>query len=342
MDKTFSPISIIVPLFNCRSYVAECLKSILDELADDDELIVVDDGSVDGSADIVEAIFKKHGVGRLIRKDNAGVSSARNAGLDAAHGDWAMFVDADDLLIEGWRNVVENYISEFSEADLIFISAKAKAGYSVDTVSAVNGILGIAKAEQLQAEGMPSVWSKLYKLAPDDNIRGIRFCEKIVHGEDALYNLERILSAQRWAFARANIYRYRVVASSATHSYSPKFLSSNMFFIEELIRALGTNKFLSSEKVIEYRDYCFVNSIFLFARKLAQSDDMKTIVQGAREFYKDASYRKLLEECSPAKHKDALVLFTWHITRLGGLVPLSALYRTFIKHKISKEGWMEL
>lgn len=339
-----SAISVVVPLYNCETYVIDCLESIVAELNDRDELIVVDDGSVDDSAALVEHYFEHflapNKIGKLIRKSNGGVSSARNAGIDVADRDWCMFVDADDLLSAGWRESIEHSILQFPDASLIFMSSQANPGYSTDTVTAVDGILGIASGENLQAKGMASVWSKLYRLS-ENNTENIRFHESIIHGEDALFNIEYVVLAQRWAFAKADFYRYRISSGSATHSYSSKFLDSNIIFIDEMARIVRDGCF-SAEKQVEYRNHCFIGSVFIFVKKLAQTGNNEIISSGANEFYKNQVYARLLKVCAPTGHESALELFTWHVSRLGGLAPLSALYGVALRNKKKQEEWMSL
>ncbi len=89
-------ISVIVPVYNVQSYLRECIESILDQTIDSFELILVDDGSTDESGRICDEYEEKDKRVRAIHKLNGGLSSARNAGLDAAKGDYICFIDSDD------------------------------------------------------------------------------------------------------------------------------------------------------------------------------------------------------------------------------------------------------
>lgn len=102
-------LSVIIPVYNCAPVITRCLDSIDYSEA---EIIVVDDGSKDNSADVVRKYIENHPNVRLIQKENGGVSSARNVGIESATGKYIMFVDADDYLlpqkIERLMDTIEN------------------------------------------------------------------------------------------------------------------------------------------------------------------------------------------------------------------------------------------
>ena len=91
-------ISIIVPVYQVEKYLNECIDSILAQTFTDFELILVDDGSPDNCPALCDAAAKRNSRVRVIHKQNGGVSTARNAGLDAAQGNWIAFVDSDDTV----------------------------------------------------------------------------------------------------------------------------------------------------------------------------------------------------------------------------------------------------
>lgn len=92
-------ISVVIPVYNSRDTIAGCINSVLNQTEAGlvGEIIVVDDGSSDGSAGLVEHCFKDNSLIRVIRKKNGGVSSARNTGIRAAAYEWIALLDADDI-----------------------------------------------------------------------------------------------------------------------------------------------------------------------------------------------------------------------------------------------------
>lgn len=105
MPREKPTVSIIVPVYNVEKYLPACIDSILAQTFRDFELILVDDGSPDGSQAILEQYAQKDSRVRAFRKENGGVSSARNFGLERAEGEYIGFVDADEIR---WRRCIWN------------------------------------------------------------------------------------------------------------------------------------------------------------------------------------------------------------------------------------------
>ena len=114
-----SMVSIIVPIYNIEGYIRECIDSILAQTYSDFELILVDDGSPDNCGRICDEYAEKDVRIKVIHKENGGLTSARNAGLSVAKGDWIMHVDGDDWIEP---DMIESLIeaANATEADLVF------------------------------------------------------------------------------------------------------------------------------------------------------------------------------------------------------------------------------
>ena len=100
MDKSlqYPLISVIVPVYNVKSYLRECFESIVNQTYPSFEVILVDDGSTDGSGELCDSLVEPCGLASVIHKDNGGQSDARNVGLSSAKGEWLAFVDSDDFI----------------------------------------------------------------------------------------------------------------------------------------------------------------------------------------------------------------------------------------------------
>ncbi len=137
-------LSIIIPVYNAEKYLAECLDSCLNQdiPAEDYEIICVNDGSTDGSAEILERYAREHSNVRFITQPNGGVSVARNTGIDAARGEYIWFVDADDLI---QRNCLAGLRRRLGEAPVDKLSF---GHYEFENA--------LSAEEQKQAAAMPS------------------------------------------------------------------------------------------------------------------------------------------------------------------------------------------
>lgn len=113
-DKPF--FSVVIPLYNKQNYVQETIKSVLEQSFQDFEIVVVNDGSTDKSATVVESIEDKRI--RLIHQENAGVSVARNRGIKEAKADYIAFLDADDIWLPEFLQTMHDMIIDFPNAGM--------------------------------------------------------------------------------------------------------------------------------------------------------------------------------------------------------------------------------
>lgn len=115
-------ISIVVPIYNAENYLRRCVDSILAQTFGDFELLLVNDGSCDGSLDVCQQYAAQDGRVRVIDKPNGGVSSARNLGLESATAEWVMFVDADDWIEPNTLALAVPYIGEYDIVRLAWVA----------------------------------------------------------------------------------------------------------------------------------------------------------------------------------------------------------------------------
>ena len=109
-------VTVIVPTYNTSKYIKKCIDSILNQTFKNIELIVIDDGSTDNTKDIIEKVNDKRL--KYVYKENGGVSSARNLGIDLSTGNYIMFVDSDDYIDKDFIEVVHNYATK-TECDIV-------------------------------------------------------------------------------------------------------------------------------------------------------------------------------------------------------------------------------
>lgn len=109
-------ISVIVPTYNSKKYLARCIESILKQTYKNIEILIIDDGSTDGTDDFMKETYKNYDNIKYIKQNNSGVSVARNRGIKNAMGKYIFFVDADDTID---KNVLTNLVDNFDENYLI-------------------------------------------------------------------------------------------------------------------------------------------------------------------------------------------------------------------------------
>src|SRR5215212_2354684 len=116
-------ISVIVPMYNVEEYLGDCLDSVLAQKVDDLEVLMVDDGSIDGTAAIAAAYAERDPRFKLISQANGGLSKARNTGIDAATGEFLWFLDSDDMLTPDafalLRGALEETGSDFATGNVL-------------------------------------------------------------------------------------------------------------------------------------------------------------------------------------------------------------------------------
>ena len=196
-----SMVSIIVPIYNIEGYIRECIDSILAQTYPDFELILVDDGSPDNCGRICDEYAEKDVRIKVIHKENGGLTSARNAGLSVAKGDWIMHVDGDDWIEP---DMIESLIeaAKAAEADLVFgdfIKYGANAGnkqlpsWSSDKIDSLSRYI---------AYSMTTIWGSIAKrsLYTEHSLKspdGVSYCEdfhlivRLCHFANKIVNVHR-------------------------------------------------------------------------------------------------------------------------------------------------------
>lgn len=200
-------ISVILPFFNAEKYIGAALSSILKSKHENIELIAVDDGSTDSSAEICKMFAERDSRVRLIRKKKGGVSSARNAGLAVVRGEFIAFADADDEVLPETYGYLLKKAVEY-EADIVQCAVIFQDGARSEVLFSPGRDVVYEKSENAILLGKYlsySCWSKIYcRRALGD----IRFNESLSVGEDLYYNLEAISQCKRLIFTPRPIYRY--------------------------------------------------------------------------------------------------------------------------------------
>ena len=253
-------VSIIIPAYNAEKYIKNCLDSIKDQLSEEDEVLIVDDGSTDNTAEICKQYLNNQIY--YIYQENSGVSEARNKGLKCAKGNWTFFVDADDYLFPKSLLKAKNAISD--ETELIVLGSTSSVNKDIRHQSftfeetnenALKLLLsgsankGLIPAHIRQEHfNMWACWGRLYRKDILEKWK-IAFDSDLFLGEDLLFNVAYLLKVHTVKFIDEIAYYYRPNDSSVTARFQRNRVVNTLRLIEKL-----KNILIDSQMIEELQD----------------------------------------------------------------------------------------
>lgn len=209
-------VSIIVPAYNCIKSLEYCARSIQQQTYTDFELILVDDGSIDGSGKLCDKFAAADSRIKVIHKPNGGVSSARNVGIDAATGEYVTFCDSDDYLEPDYLENLVQAAESNPDCGHIWCCFQTVTGYQKENAApnyiSEESVLYYTLKDYMTLHEMwldTGPWNKLYtaKIVKES---GLHFSEDLSLGEDWLFNLAYIDASEndRIAVITKPLYNY--------------------------------------------------------------------------------------------------------------------------------------
>ena len=266
-------VSIIIPAYNSEKYIARCLNSVLAQEEQDFEAVVVNDGSKDGTAAIVEEYAKKDSRIVLINQENGGVSKARNTGLDRAQGDYVFFIDSDDWIPEdALANAVQAI--EMSGADIVMAKMwhrdiatgklkehdlKAPLVECAKNSQTENSFLKALIGYALKKGVAYSALAKLYKRELIEKY-SVRFNVNLTYCEDVLFNIDYLKNAVSACVKDKYYYCAEDNVSSLTKKYNAQMLDATILSYERFCE-LFNEKGIGKESFIELEEQ-LLNSLW--------------------------------------------------------------------------------
>ena len=242
-------ISVIVPVYNPGKYFEKCVNSILTQTYNNIELILVDDGSTDGSSLLCDKFAEKDSRIKVIHKENGGAASARNAGLDVATGDYIAFIDADDYIdSDMYESMYDDIIQNDADAARCGIVREYENGRTEEW-GTNNHKLRVVEREQVmkdvaEAYGIVPVHlgNKLFKT---ECVNSIRMDVRFKFAEDTLFNFMVAGNISKMVYHDLDKYHYVVNSSSITN----KSINENNFDEHRVMDIIFT---LCDEDVLPY------------------------------------------------------------------------------------------
>lgn len=221
-------ISVIVPVYNVKQYLQRCVDSILEQSYQTFELILVDDGSTDGSSELCDECATKDPRVKVIHKENAGVSAARNDGMDLAQGTYLAFIDGDDWIEADYlkklvQAIVENDADEAAGGfKYAYEAGNSKQSPICDQLEILSNREALDQAMDPVRPWVGFAWGKLVKSSniKDNSVKydpGISICE------DSLFNYTALQYVKKVVKIPDVLYNYYIRDTSATRTASSNY-----------------------------------------------------------------------------------------------------------------------
>lgn len=224
--------SIVVPVYNTEQYLECCFNSILNQSFRDYELIIVDDGSTDTSPKICDQYAKMDDRIRVIHKENGGVSSARNCGIEAAEGTYIWFVDSDDTIALDSLQFLYEHTKEL--VDLVVFGSPLQEKCNVDSLDE------LFNEHYFKYHFGFAPWNKLYR-SEIIKSNDMQFDIEENIGEDLLFNIMYYQKISNIQFLQTELYNYVVRENSAMTTIDNQRYIKQMRLFDKL-RCMLANK----------------------------------------------------------------------------------------------------
>jgi len=244
--------SVIMPTYNCAKYVAEAVQSVLAQTYSDFELIIVDDGSTDGTFESLQTICKQNNRIRLHQIPHAGVSAARNYGIEKAVGDKILFMDGDD----SWEENLLESCNEAKQLDLIVFGIRPyyydDEGVLVKTNASMS--LKPTPKELTWTDTIDFIFPECNMSSPCNKVynreliekKNVRFSTDCVYLEDLKFNLDYLKHINSLYIVNKDLYKYRLFFTqnqTLKRKFKGFFLNADEISIsaEKLLNSLKSN-----------------------------------------------------------------------------------------------------
>ena len=271
-NKKTAIISVIVPFYNQKQFLSECVDSLLNQKFKPLEIILVDDGSNDGSEKIAKDYAKKNSNVRYVYQDHKGVGAARNTGIDNVRTKYLMFCDSDDWMDAEAIQFMYDKLTK-NNADIVITThrLRAKLNKVIDTNTAIREVL-------LEYNFTFHLWGKLYQ---SKLWKGIRFPEGRYY-EDVAVGIDVLSRAKRIYVSSKHFYHYRNNPKSIISDINPVHRYRDfLYFANNIVEKIETD---------------FVD-LLPFAQRYYWVAAVKAIMYTGKP---KVEYRKILKENAPA------------------------------------------
>ena len=275
-------ISVITPVYNSEKFLRKCISSVISQTYTNFELLLIDDGSLDNSGDICDIYAAEDPRVKAYHKENGGVSSARNYGLNLAKGEYVLFLDSDDYLSRDALALCEQSLQKNNLDILQFsIQGVTSNGETTDKTTLMRHTTNIFNPEDYITKGQMQVCvggSCIRRSVIENN--NIRFNQNLRLAEDQLFILLAIICSDRIKYENIILYYYLDNPNSATH------INKSCDIIQSIQAICDfTEKFPKCEKILNKQVLNFV--CLLLRNRDVRIRDISTLVKDRPFIYSE-------------------------------------------------------
>ena len=346
-----------MPVYNVENFLAECLDSVEAQTCQDFEIIAINDGSTDRSSLILDAYAKKDDRIKVINQQNAGLSAARNAGLDVACGEYVLFLDSDDLLtpdaLEKLANVAKKNVPDIVIYDYFLLSdSTGELGFYRDQkiYSATNGKTFTIEDEPQMTQFI-GVCDRAFKRAYIEE-NGFRFIEGKLY-EDVPFCFQTELHAKKISLISDHIYYYRrnIQDSITSDEMGSKHHRQQFLYVQKLAQD-ELQKVDASDEVLRFYTRYFMEYSYLHQSRASGRHDFDEFFEqvrqmahpkltGLADYVKDPRF-VFYKKCLERNDAKAAFLFMKSVNQLRRPIVevswRSKILRSKLKRDVSKDG----
>ena len=300
-----SKFSIIIPAYNVEAYIGRCLDSICGQEYKNFEVIIVDDGSTDKTEQVVSNYIRDNNRLnniRLIRKDNEGASAARNSGLQVSSGEFIVFMDADDIMLDGSLCEFESYVSARNADLYVFAFKKNNMGTITDSdlCKKSNFVLESSNSITLLENYLENTnymftwqpWAKIFRRSIIEN-NNIQFDTRLYSSNDYNFFFKYFLHVHSLSFCHNPVVVYTedrpgsITSTKLFRRAKSNLLAASIFFND------AYKYDPSNYKVLDFTSYIFLSAVELcYGMEKEEVSQIKKFVKKNKKVY-DYSKRKM-------------------------------------------------
>ena len=278
-------ISIIIPVYNVEKYLKECLESVINQTYINLEIILVDDGSTDGSGNICDEYKKRDPRIRVIHKENGGVSIARNLGLNYVNGQYIGFIDSDDYVEPEYcekllKSIKENNVQcALCKFDKVYEKKNQNNTFESNYIMDANGlIMEILDVQKGFGFCTQKLWTK-------NALADIRYNENIKVGEDSLFCIESCKNINKVFVVNEKLYHYRFNENSLVRKFDEKYAQKYLRAMKETKKYIDKN-YNKPEIIKKFNNYIVYNILIIVINYCFNKNNKMSIIKQIEELKK--------------------------------------------------------